>query len=124
MLDGGDGSGGKLLKLGSREDLVQHTMDLLRKGLVSSGLTDLDSVLLILVLMLCDRLIFQLPSVEIPIKRCRELTCRNGNVHLAVNGRAGRRVACVLDDRGTTMEVLDMEAEDEEDGGEEEATQE
>ena len=33
---------------------------------------------------------------------------------LAVNGRAGRRVSCVLDGTGTTVEVLDMEAEDEE----------
>lgn len=32
---------------------------------------------------------------------------------LAVNGRAGRRVACVLDDKGTTMEALDLEGDGE-----------
>ena len=54
-----------------------------------------------------------------PIKRCRELTCcESGAVSLAVNGRAGRRVACLLNSKGTTMEVLDLEGEGE---GEEEA---
>lgn len=42
-----------------------------------------------------------------------ELTgCKKGKVTLAVNGRAGRRVACVLDAEGTTLEVLDMEGDD------------
>jgi anaphase-promoting complex subunit 4 len=38
---------------------------------------------------------------------------------MAVNGRVGRRVACVLDNTGTSMESFDMEgeAEDVEDGG-------
>jgi len=42
-------------------------------------------------------------------------------VSLAVNGRAGRRVACVLDGRGLVMESIDMEGdgEDIELGGEE-----
>lgn len=31
------------------------------------------------------------------------------DVSLAVNGRVGRRVACVLDKKNSTMEVLDME---------------
>ena len=34
---------------------------------------------------------------------------------MAVNGRAGRRVSCVLDEAGLTLEVLDMEAEEDED---------
>lgn len=29
-----------------------------------------------------------------------------------MNGRAGRRVACVLDGRGTAVESLDMEGDD------------
>lgn len=33
---------------------------------------------------------------------------------LAVNGRVGRRVACVLDDEGIEIEMLDMEGEEEE----------
>jgi hypothetical protein len=32
---------------------------------------------------------------------------------LVVNGRAGRRVACILDERGTGMESIDMEGSDE-----------
>jgi anaphase-promoting complex subunit 4 len=44
--------------------------------------------------------------------------CQEGTVTLAVNGRVGRRVACVLDAAGLALEVLDMEGEEE--GGEEE----
>lgn len=39
---------------------------------------------------------------------------------LAVNGRVGRRVACVLDDAGLGLEVLDMEGEEEEEAEEDE----
>lgn len=31
------------------------------------------------------------------------------DISLSVNGRAGRRVACILDNKSWTMEVLDME---------------
>lgn len=31
---------------------------------------------------------------------------------MAVNGRAGRRVACVLDGDGMELEMFDMEGED------------
>ena len=31
------------------------------------------------------------------------------DVSLAVNGKVGRRVACVLDNKSSAMEVLDME---------------
>jgi anaphase-promoting complex subunit 4 len=49
---------------------------------------------------------------NIPIKACRELISgKEGEVSLAVNGRTGRRVACVLDKTGCTMEILDMEGE-------------
>lgn len=34
---------------------------------------------------------------------------------MAVNGRVGRRVACVLDGTGTSMESFDLEEEDAED---------
>lgn len=45
----------------------------------------------------------------------RELVgCQEGTVTLAVNGRAGRRVACVLDNAGLGLEVLDMEGEEDE----------
>ncbi|KAH7883604.1 anaphase-promoting complex, cyclosome, subunit 4-domain-containing protein [Phlebopus sp. FC_14] len=55
-----------------------------------------------------------LPWSRIPITRCRELSaCRNGPVSLAVNGRVGRRVVCVLDGDGMEMEILDMEGEEE-----------
>lgn len=46
----------------------------------------------------------------IPITACRELMLGHSNdVSIAVNGRVGRRVACVLDNKSWTMEVLDME---------------
>lgn len=61
----------------------------------------------------------QLPCNPIPITRWRRLCgCKSGSVSLAVNGRVGRRVVCVLDGDGTTLEVLDMEGEEQE--GEEE----
>lgn len=40
---------------------------------------------------------------------------------LSVNGRVGRRVSCVLDDAGLTLEIIDMEGgdgEEEEEEGE------
>lgn len=46
--------------------------------------------------------------------------CRGEDFHLAVNGRKGRRVACVLDLESDTMETLDLAAdEDEVEDGEE-----
>lgn len=49
----------------------------------------------------------------IPIKRRRQLSaCRDGSVFLAVNGRVGRRVVCILDCDGTTMDILDMEGDE------------
>lgn len=50
-----------------------------------------------------------------PIIQSRSLAgCRKGKVTLAVNGRVGRRVACVLDDSGLALEILDMEGEEDE----------
>lgn len=51
------------------------------------------------------------------IKRAHPLRVVGGGT-LAVNGRAGRRVACVLAGDGLGVEVLDMEADADEDGGE------
>jgi len=46
------------------------------------------------------------------IKQSRPLVgCADGAVSLALNGRAGRRVACVLDGEGVGLEILDMEGE-------------
>ncbi len=59
-------------------------------------------------------------SVRIPIKRCRRLAgCQAGEVALAVNGRTGRRVACIIGGKRMMMEVIDLEGEDAE--GEENA---
>lgn len=38
---------------------------------------------------------------------------------LSVNGRVGRRVSCVLDGAGITMEIIDMEGGDDEEEDEE-----
>jgi anaphase-promoting complex subunit 4 len=64
----------------------------------------------------------QLASVRIPIKRCRRLVGRGrGKVNVALNGRVGRRVACLLDDKGTTLECFDLEGDGEDGEGEEDA---
>lgn len=57
----------------------------------------------------------------LPINQTRELSgCREGRVTLSVNGRVGRRVSCVLDGSGLTLEIIDMaEGDDEEDEEEE-----
>lgn len=53
-----------------------------------------------------------LHTTQSPIKQCRALKgCKTGRVSLAVNGRTGRRVACVLDGTGTTVETFDLEGE-------------
>jgi anaphase-promoting complex subunit 4 len=55
----------------------------------------------------------QVSLKAIPIKRRRQLTaCRDGSVSLAVNGRVGRRVVCILDGEGTTVDILDMEGDE------------
>ncbi|TBU35229.1 anaphase-promoting complex, cyclosome, subunit 4-domain-containing protein [Dichomitus squalens] len=57
----------------------------------------------------------QVPSAPAPIIQSRTLDgCRAGGVTLAVNGRSGRRVSCVLDEAGLSLEVLDMEGDEEE----------
>ena len=57
-----------------------------------------------------------------PIRRSYVLAgCISDEVSLALNGRMGRRVACVLDYKEGVLEVLDIEGEtDEEDWDEDE----
>jgi len=51
-------------------------------------------------------------------RSCTLSACQGDGVYMAVNGRTGRRVVCVLDKTSGVLEVLDLEAEEEE--GEEE----
>jgi hypothetical protein len=51
-------------------------------------------------------------AVPMPITQCRLLTASDDSVgSLAVNGKAGRTVACVLDGRGIALETLDLEGD-------------
>ncbi|KAJ7092748.1 anaphase-promoting complex, cyclosome, subunit 4-domain-containing protein [Mycena epipterygia] len=77
----------------AREDLMQRAMELWEQG--------------------------QLASIPMPIRGRRGLAYGgSGPVSLALNGRVGRRVACVLDGQGTNMETLDLEGDAEQDGDE------
>ncbi|KAK2461900.1 hypothetical protein APHAL10511_006363 [Amanita phalloides] len=74
------------VKLSTREDLMRHVTERWRNG--------------------------NLSPVEMPIKRCRALKgSKIGQVFLTVNGRTGRRVVCVLDGKGTTVETFDLEGD-------------
>ncbi len=56
-----------------------------------------------------------------PIRRSYVLAgCISGQLSLALNGRIGRRVACVLDEKVGVLEVLDIEGETVEESEEEE----
>ncbi|KAF5355856.1 hypothetical protein D9756_003780 [Leucocoprinus leucothites] len=71
---------------GFREDLMDYTWGLWRSGELGSSLYAIE----------------------------RRRIIRNGNspsFSMAVNGRVGRRVACVLDSSGTAMESFDLEGE-------------
>lgn len=39
--------------------------------------------------------------------------CKEGGVSVAVNGRKGRRVGCVLDGTGSVLECIDLEGDGE-----------
>jgi anaphase-promoting complex subunit 4 len=104
---------GAHLTLTFREDLMRHAIELVQNEMVSREKK-------CSVFNITLRVTGQLSVIQVPIKRCQELMNCYGEVHLAVNGRAGRRVACVLED-GVSMEVLDMEGgEDESEGDGEE----
>ena len=46
------------------------------------------------------------------VKRsCEVEACKGEGIYLCVNGRSGRRVACVLDLDSSVVEVFDLEAE-------------
>ncbi|KAG5652103.1 hypothetical protein H0H81_006323, partial [Sphagnurus paluster] len=54
----------------------------------------------------------KLSPVQVVLKQSRRLiSCKSGDVAIALNGRQGRRVACVLDNKGTTLESFDLEGE-------------
>ncbi|KAF8203639.1 anaphase-promoting complex, cyclosome, subunit 4-domain-containing protein [Pholiota molesta] len=74
------------VKASTREDLMQHILELWKGGHMS--------------------------TIKSPINRRRALAgCKNGGVSLALNGRVGRRVACVLDGAGTMLESFDLEGD-------------
>ena len=61
--------------------------------------------------MIC---VYQLPKTRTQMERTRALKGgKTGRVSLALNGRLGQRVACVLDSKGT-LESFDMEGDEEE----------
>ncbi len=104
-----------------REQLIEHAVEERKAG----------QVLLYRKRRLSCRLLtkergLQIAAVLMPIRRSYVLAgCISGDVSLALNGRIGRRVACVLDRKEAILEVLDIEGETDEgswDGeGEEEA---
>ena len=64
---------------------------------------------------------FQIAAVLMPIRRSYVLAgCISGEISLALNGRIGRRVACVLDHKEGVLEVLDIEGETDEEWDEDE----
>lgn len=74
------------VKRSAHEDLMQDALELWKNG--------------------------KLTPTKIPINRRRALSgCRHGKVSLALNGRAGRRVACIMDSTGTTLESFDLEGD-------------
>ncbi|KAH9985379.1 anaphase-promoting complex, cyclosome, subunit 4-domain-containing protein [Russula compacta] len=59
-----------------------------------------------------ERKVGQIAAVLMPIRRSYVLAgCISGEVSLAINGRTGRRVACILDCREAVLEILDIEGE-------------
>ncbi|CAK5280536.1 unnamed protein product [Mycena citricolor] len=77
-------------KIHAREDLMHWALERMQQGLLG--------------------------TLAMPIKGQRDLALsRSGPVYLALNGRLGRRVACVLDAEGTSLETLDLEADGDQD---------
>ncbi|OCF41363.1 hypothetical protein I317_04844 [Kwoniella heveanensis CBS 569] len=59
----------------------------------------------------------------LPISRCRQISSDDDdcNAQLALNGRKGRRLGCVIQEEGTEIQVWDLDVnEDDDDEGEEE----
>lgn len=54
----------------------------------------------------------QLIPTSLPLEKRRVIRCsKSTSYSMALNGRVGRRVACVLDSTGTSMESFDLEGE-------------
>jgi hypothetical protein len=90
----------------SREQLIEHAVEKRKVGQVwNAGSEDN--------LPISDEeTCLQIASVLMPIRRSYVLAgCISGEVSLALNGRTGRRVACVLDRKEAVLEVLDIEGE-------------
>jgi len=66
----------------------------------------------------------QIAAVLMPIRRSYVLAGCISEVSLALNGRIGRRVACVLDRKEAILEVLDIEGETDEGSWDEEGEEE
>ncbi|KAF8807426.1 hypothetical protein BYT27DRAFT_7099450 [Phlegmacium glaucopus] len=76
------------VKSPAREDLMQNALALWKNG--------------------------DLATTKIAIKRSRVLSsCKEGGNSVALNGRKGRRVGCVLDSSGTMLESIDLEGDGE-----------
>ncbi|KAH9969035.1 anaphase-promoting complex, cyclosome, subunit 4-domain-containing protein [Russula dissimulans] len=92
--------------------------DLYYQELQPIGPTDELSLERVIAHALEERKVGQIAAVLMPIRRSYVLAgCMSGAVSLALNGRAGRRVACVLDREEGVLEVLDIEGESEDDEG-------
>jgi len=90
--------------------------DLYYQELQPIGPTDELSLERMIAHALEERKVGQIAAVLMPIRRSYVLAgCTRGEVSLALNGRAGRRVACVLDGEEGVLEVLDIEGESEDD---------
>ena len=101
----------------SREQLIEHAVEEREAG----------QVLLYRKRRLSCRLLTreQIAAVLMPIRRSYVLAgCISGDVSLALNGRIGRRVACILDRKEAILEVLDIEGETDEGSWDEEGEEE
>ncbi|KAG6813275.1 hypothetical protein H0H92_012689 [Tricholoma furcatifolium] len=54
----------------------------------------------------------RLSAIRVQVERTSTLTGGKGSLSLALNGKQGRRVACVVDSKGT-LEAFDLEGDDE-----------
>jgi anaphase-promoting complex subunit 4 len=99
----------------TREDLMLEVMRRWKEGIVSLFEINTRSRF--------DLRFTQLQSARIPVKRRRELVgCGTGEVRVALNGRVGRRIACLVNETGSTLEAFDLEGDGEDGDGEEDST--
>lgn len=89
-----------------------------REALIAKVLRRVQTGVVRVLAYLLDRAdkLLQMPATPLELLQSRTLAgCTKGAVVLAVNGRQGRRVTCVLGEDGTALEVFDMDAEEDED---------